>query len=198
MPSTAALRANVCGQYGSRFGQALLGLHLGRIGWIEHLATLGHRHHSRRTMPTMTFAWRPARCPANFGGSALATVYLPGESSKCRSGVPLRTPESPTRSIPTSWNTCVVRQWTSPNCPGRPESERNILSLGLEEAGIRGILRVCCPWMVYAHPERRDDSGKWAQSVQAPVGMDTLEGRQGSPNHPPPPGPRRRPGSRTH
>lgn len=38
-------------------------------------------------VPTTAYAWRPARCLADFGISALATVYLPGRSSKCRSGV---------------------------------------------------------------------------------------------------------------
>ena len=46
--------------------------------------------------------------------------------------------ESPTRSIPTSWNTSVARGFTRSNCPGRHEFVRNTINFGLEQTGIRG------------------------------------------------------------
>ncbi len=42
------------------------------------------------------------------------------------SGPGIRARESPTRSIPTSWNISVARQWTSPNCTGSHEPVRNM------------------------------------------------------------------------
>jgi|GEM_PF-3518672 len=56
-----------------------------------------------RRHPCLPARRRPALQPGRFGQATL------------------RSRESPTRSIPTSWSICVARPWTSPNCPGSHE-----------------------------------------------------------------------------
>ncbi len=60
------------------------------------------------------------RRPASHPGPRLR----PGRPGRARH----RTRESPTRSIPTSWNISVARQWTSPNCPGSHELEQALFT----------------------------------------------------------------------
>jgi hypothetical protein len=52
------------------FALPLLGLKVGRIGGIEQVAAHGHRHLFLRTMPTTTFALRPARRLATWADAA--------------------------------------------------------------------------------------------------------------------------------
>ncbi|NLX21932.1 MAG: hypothetical protein GXY55_09730 [Phycisphaerae bacterium] len=42
---------------------------------------------------------------------------------------------------------------------------RKFLIPVLNRPGPGAMLRSCGPWTVHEHPERRDDSAKWAQSV---------------------------------
>ena len=87
--STDELDARRLGQLG-RMGvihpvyilaEPLLGRHADGIGGIEQVASLGHRYLSVRTMPTTTFALRPARCPAGCRSARASPLfcYIRGE-----------------------------------------------------------------------------------------------------------------------
>ena len=76
---------------------------------------------------------------------------------------PLRTRESPTRSIPIPWNTSIARHSTSSNCPGSYEPNRNMINLGLATARIR---RYTAPMLPVGGPRTPGVPGRLRETGQ--------------------------------